>query len=324
MQLAAALDRIEKLLASERDAGMDALREAFRAYAPEALLAALTERIGHADPRIGATLATAGGALVEQGAPATAFGRALVGSVVAACEGARRDGPDSAAAASLAMWYRPAVACWTRDLALLREVQRMSELRDAVASLGSETETTHWLSLLFETVFDARFVALFPELGEAWMFTADGVNDMGQLTVLLSDALADPLARIAASGPAAAEALAIMRGAGPQQGKHAYSSSFHIYPRQAIRGPGGMPEDDVHTWKAPGGTGTHSLPADFLLGTLDTIDGARLITVVGPNAPGRRFVRIIPSVRTFAALPALVRDVAPADYATWLSRARAS
>src|SRR5690606_25556505 len=81
---------------------------------------------------------------------------------------ARRDLVAVQAWFSMDIWYRPAVATWTREPALLREVQGNRELRAALARLGSATETSHWLSLLVETVFDASFVIVFPETGEAW------------------------------------------------------------------------------------------------------------------------------------------------------------
>jgi len=54
---------------------------------------------------------------------------------------------------SLETWYRPAVAAWTREPAVLREIQANATIRAALAALGSTTATTHWLSQLIETVF---------------------------------------------------------------------------------------------------------------------------------------------------------------------------
>lgn len=209
---------------------------------------------------------------------------------------------------SLEMWYRPAVATWTRDTAALRDVQRNETLRHAIATLGGSTETSYWLSLLIETLFEARIVVLLPELSEAWSVVADGVVDMGQLSVLLSEALAEPLGTLGASGVADAQVLAVMRGDGPQQTDDAYGCSFHLYQAEAVDDKG-MPRDGAFQWEAPGGTGTHSLPPDFLPGTIQVSDGARVLVLVGPNAPGMRFTRVIPAVRTFEALAA--RLVAP-------------
>ena len=221
---------------------------------------------------------------------------------------ALRDRAATRAWRSLEMWYRPAVAAWTRGPDVLREVQLDGELRRAVATLGGATETSLWLSQLLAAVFDARFVARFPELGESWTFLADGVTDMGQLSVLLSEALADPLARIGVDTIADEGVLAVMRGDGPQQGEGTYGCGFHVYPIEAVDPADGLPKDGRHTWRAPGGTGTHSLPPDFLPGELPVSDGVREIVVVGPNTPGMRFVRGIPAVRTFDGLRARVRD----------------
>src|SRR5262245_40676661 len=112
-------------------------------------LDAVIPRADHDDPRTGAYLVLAGGALVESGAPAREIGRALVAPVGRACQPARRfvarvaelpdepgddafevgdrsisratldaigaaDGEAVVAWLSLEHWYRPAVACWTR------------------------------------------------------------------------------------------------------------------------------------------------------------------------------------------------------------------
>ncbi|HEY5923295.1 MAG TPA: hypothetical protein VIV11_16560 [Kofleriaceae bacterium] len=226
---------------------------------------------------------------------------------------------------ALDVWYRPAVATWTRDTDVLRDVQRSSTMRAALAELGSATETSHWLSLLIETVFDASFVALFPETNEAWRLTADGVVDMGQLSALITPALREPLARIGITEMPDDEILAVMRGTGPQQGEGTYSCQFHCYPVQAIDPQSGMPRDEVHMWSAPGGTGTHSLPPDFLPGTLGVIDGARVLLVVGPKSPGMRFVRSMPAVRTFDGLRARVSSgtkLSPADTQKWFDAAK--
>ncbi len=210
---------------------------------------------------------------------------------------------------SLEMWYRPAVACWSRSRAVLREVQANPALRSAIAAIGRETDTAYWLSVLIETLVDAPVVVLVPELEEAWSMTLDGVVDMGQLTVLMSRTLADPLGRIGGSGVATDEELAVMTGEGPQSGGGGYSSSFAFYPPEACDPIDALPRDGIHLWSAPGGTGSHSLPGDFLPGTLAPIDGARMLVMVGPKAPGMRFVRIIQSARMFEALTAKVTNV---------------
>ena len=130
---------------------------------------------------------------------------------------------------SMDLWYRPAVATWTREPAVLREMQQSPSLRAALRALGSVTETSHWLSLLIETVFESPFLFLFPETKEAYRLTIDGVSDMGQLSALVAPALREPLERIGITDQPDEEILAVMRGDGPQQGEGTYSCGFHCY-----------------------------------------------------------------------------------------------
>jgi hypothetical protein len=164
-----------------------------------------------------------------------------------------------------------------------------------------------------------------PELEEAWSMKIDGVVDIGQLTVLASKVLADPIARVGGSGIAKEDELAVMTGEAAQSGEGGYSSSFAFYPPESCDPGDGLPRDGIHLWSAPGGTGTHSLPADFLPGTLPETDGVRLLVLVGPNAPGMRFVRIIQSARMFEALTAKITEVKqllPAQAKALFERAR--
>ncbi len=351
MDIALDLDRIEQLFdGNDQDAAMAALSQFFgraREVAPDEALAAIASRLGRVkNLTTAAKLALAGGALAECGAPAGAIGRAIVAPVTRALiEGQRlidacrdrheEDGEidvggakvsqakldeleaadrDAARAwASLETWYQPAAATWTRELSVLHEVQRDTKLRSALAAAGKSSSTSYWLSLLVETVFDAPFIVLFPETGEVWRAILDGVVDVGQLSVLLSDALVTPLRRIHASPPADPGVLDVMRGHGPQQDEGGYGCSFHLYPPEAVDPATGMPQDGRHTWSAPGGTGSHSLPPDFLPGTLPVRDLARILVVVGPKAPGMRFTRAIGNSRMFSGLPASVHHVQRLD-----------
>ena len=349
MNLAQALSVANEFFhAGDLQKGMRSLVDVFNscsdnADARDLLLTWVIERVGHPDPEFGAHIAVVGGALIENGGSAERFGRALIEPVEASLIHGRRlleraealpdePGDDSIPVGdrqlspatlrgiaeqdvdavngwiALETWYRPAVAAWTRAPEVLREVSARPSFRPALTALGRTNATSHWLSQLIETVFDAPFVVVVPELGEAWSFRADGVVDLGQLTVLLSEALADPLARIGASGVAKRDVLDVMAGVGPQQGEGSYSSTYAFYPVEAIDAAG-LPQDGVHEWRAPGGTGTHSLPADFLPGTIVERDGSRVLAMVGPKGPGLRFARVIPAVRTFDALPAKISGV---------------
>jgi hypothetical protein len=354
------LDAIIARFASRDASGaIDALFAFARAHEDEQCddaLAALCSKLDDiADPQCAAFFATAAGALVEAGASASELARAVVEPVRDALHDAARllerapdrheDGAqheigewqlsqeslheiarDDAACVqawfSLANWYRPAVAAWTRSPEALVQIQQDAALRAALAALGHATETSHWLGLLFGAVFDARLVVTFPELREAWSVGIDGVVDIGQLSVLLAVALADPIARIDAASPLEGDIADVMRGPGPQQGKGSYGCRFHLYPTEAIDPADGLPKDGRHRWLAPGGSGEHSLPPDFLVGDITPRDGARVLVLVGPNTPGKRFVRVIGAVRTFDKLVARVdraERLSDVDARRWLS-----
>jgi hypothetical protein len=360
MSLESQLDRVEALLAGE-DAGaaqeaLVGLLDALKAGSPadrSAAVAAIAARVGHQDPHVGSYLGLLGGALL---APAQPLALALCESLRRVVAAASRflvlarqfavlgedppadddadppadgDGvieigdlrlPASALDAlattdwfaarsffSLEIWYRPAAAAWTRHLATLRDRQADREFCDGVAAIGGASSGGHWLGLLLGTAIDAPLVIL--------------------LSVLLSASLAEPLARIGASGPADEAMLAVMRGAGEQQVDASYSASFHLYSWQAMDPASGLPQDGRFEWRAPGGKGDHSLPPDFLPGTLEPLRGARVLLLVGPNTGGLRFVRVIGGSRMFSGLRAELRDVRRLgrdDTARWYDAVRAA
>lgn len=219
------------------------------------------------------------------------------------------DEPAAAAAwSSLGAWHLPIVAGWTRDTATLREVQGDRALREGVEAVASEGGVI-WVANLLATPFDAPLVVILPELDEAWSVRMSGVADVGQLSVLLSRALADPLGRLG-SEPADDAVFDCMSGAGPQQVSASYQARFQLYPWEALDLESGLPKSGLHEWKAPGGFGNHSLPPDFWPGALDPIaDGLRVVLAVRSGAPGTfNLTRILGGSRAFAALPARLTD----------------
>jgi hypothetical protein len=306
----------------------------------------IANRLGRLHPQVAAHLALGAGALVESGVSAAVLGHAMLDPLERILAEASRfidhleaveDSSDEGAVPigrrtiaradidaiadddyrsvasffSLETWYRPAVAAWTRDRASLVEFGKRPRMRKALSDLGDSNDGSFWLSILIDATVEERFVFLFPELDEAYEAVLDGVVDCGQLAVLASEALTDPLSRIGAGEIASDEALAVMRGTGPQQDPNAvFSAAFHFYPWNAINPATRLPEDERITWSAPGGTGTHSLPPDFLPNTLEPLDGRRILAVVGPSAQGGlRFTRAIGATRMFSALPASVGGV---------------
>jgi hypothetical protein len=332
----------------------------------EALQALCDKLDDIADHQCTAMFATAAGALVENGASATPLARALLEPLRESMRDAARllerapsvheeggefeiGGSKLTRAAldeiahddiacvgawfSLAQWFKPVVAAWTRDTRVLREFREDADLRDAVAALGSTTETSHWVRRLLGTVVDERLVVVFPELGEAWSLVADGVVEIGQLSVLLAKPLADPIDRIGATSQLADHIVEVMRGNAEQESDGMYSCKFHLYLTEAIDPADGLPKDGRHRWEAPGGAGDHSLPPDYLVGDIAPRGDTRVLAMVGPRAPGavtlagagKRFFRAIPAVRMFDPLRASVDRVErlPAsEVQRWSSPAR--
>jgi hypothetical protein len=134
--------------------------------------------------------------------------------------------------------------------------------------------------------------------------------DTGQLTILLSEPLDDPFRRVGASGRAPASVLAVARGEGPQEIEDTYEASTHVYPWPAMNPETGLPEPGRARWEAPNGSGSHSLPPDYLPADLPTLDGERILLAVGPRVPGDkvpRFTRILAGFRMFDGLKAGLR-----------------
>lgn len=329
-----------------------------------AALEALSDRLAAAHPELGAQLATLGGAIVEMGGvSAGPFARALAVPVRAVLASARRflesvaaapaDDSDDAADLgvnrisardllaieardphavasfqSLETWYRPVVAAWSRDVDALREAQSDAALRGDVLALGGVSEGTAWLSMLLNTLVDAPLVLLVPELHEAYSITATGVVDCGQLSVLLSDALPELMARIGCPAVAPADVLAVMRGEGEPQAESAFTAAFHLYGWRALCPAAAPSGGDPCDWLAPGCARAHSLPPDFMPGKIEPLQGARVFALAGPAAPGGiRYVRSIGATRMFDALRADLkgpRRLPAAEAGTWLEAVRAA
>jgi hypothetical protein len=165
---------------------------------------------------------------------------------------------------SFDIWYRPAVAAFSRAPSVLRDLQKTPALSEALAVIDAASEGFYWLTVLIGSSIEQSFILLFAELDEGYRVTVDGVSDCGQLSALLSEPLREPLARIGVTKTASTEMLAVMSGAGPQQNERAsYGCDFHLYPWQAMDPQTGRPKDERFWWRALSGGGNHSLPGDF-------------------------------------------------------------
>lgn len=346
-----ALVELSQLIGDLTEVPPDARAEALRV---------IVSRIDHEEPQLGAHLALAAGALVEGGLDARPLARAVVAPLARALAASKRfveraetmphagddvdglpvgdkvlanesvdaiaeeDHESVAAFFSLDTWYRPAVAAFTRDIPTLREAQRDGAFDASLGALQGKSPAAHWIAMLRKVLFDGAFVVLFPEIDEGYAFSTWGVADMGQMFVLLADLLHEPLARIGATVRPAPNVVASMRGEQVDE-RGTFEAAFHLYAWQAFEPRTGLPRDGRFSWTAPGGTGNHSLPADFLPADVTPLHAgateARVILCVGPDAEGGvRFSRSFDAVRTFSALPAHiegVRKLDAAELAAW-------
>lgn len=322
-----------------------------------AILDEVIARVGSAPPLAAAQLALLGGALIEGDHAADTLAAALRNPLVSAMQLAARfiervqaaadsdppgedddlddlglvtiataaglaeaDPDGHAATASLEIWYRPVVACWSRVEGAPARARDDVELMTLLMGLEART-TTSWIATLCFALRRDPFVVLIPELDEAFSLRVDGVVDMGQLSMMLGAALADPLARLGCSAPPADNVIATMRGEGPQELGESWSCDFHVWPWQAFDPELGLPSVQRYQWRAPGGTGGHSLPSDFRPGELVPIGGVRVVVLTGPKGPVT-FVRSLAATRMFSSVVAEVsgvRKLSDAEKASWLS-----
>ncbi len=314
-----------------------------------ALLAELVARVDHEQPALGAHFALAAGALVEGGLDARDLAEALVAPVTRAVTSARRfvelaeaypdepsamaddddavevgtrtlsgeslaaiaDEDDDAVASYFALdtWHHPVLTAWTRDLRALAAAQSDVDMAAAVAELAGRSEGAQWLSMLLRVPVEAPFVVLVPELEEAYSMKVTGTTELGQLLVLLAEALPDVFARLGAEAPAA-EVASVMRGAGPQQLEASYPATVRLHPWESIDPATGLPARASSRWAIASSHGTEadtSLPDSAAPGDLRPFaDGTRVLVLAKSGT-----ARPIAAARTFPALAARFTHVAP-------------
>jgi len=226
---------------------------------------------------------------------------------------------------SLETWYLPVVAAWSRVPRHLKAAQEDVGFMHHLGALD-RAGGAYWMSILLGAAIDQPLVILVPELNEAYSLRIDGVCDMGQLSVLVSEPLRPVLLRLGADARASETMLRVMSGDGPQQVDASFGARFHFYDWRAVNPETGAPEDGRFTWLAPGGSGTHSLPADFQPSAVKPLGGTRVLVLVGPRGTNTvTWERIIGGTRSFGALQARVHDVqqlSEADAKSWAAAVR--
>ena len=322
-----------------------------------AILDEVVARVGTAPPLAAAQLALLGGALIEGDHAADVLAGALRDPLVSAmrlaarfleCMQAAADNdppgedddlddlglvtvataaglaeadPDGhAALASLEIWYRPVVACWSRVDGAIARARDDVELMTLLLALEARTATS-WIATLCFALRRDPFVVLIPELDEAFSLRVDGVVDMGQFSTMLGAALAEPLARLGCGAPPGDDVIATMQGEGPQELGVSWPCDFHLWPWQAYDPELHLPSVQRYQWRAPGGTGGHSLPSDFRPGALAPIGGVRVVVLTGPKGPVT-FVRSLAATRMFSSVVAEVsgvRRLSGEEMESWLS-----
>lgn len=329
------------LRAGEVDAGYSEIsrlvRETNETPERDVLYRELVGRLGAPSARIGACFAIAAGAMVESGADPQPLGHAIRAPLTRALIAAKRcielaetiedelaiEGGQTIGDAqlspekmreliaedpvaveaffSLGTWYRPAIASWTRARAALAEAREDTIFQGALAEVREAVEGGDWLAALSAVLQDAPFVVLIPELQKGYSFALDGCTDVGQLMILLADALGgDIFAELGCASRAPHQAIVeVMTGAGPQSISENYSADFHLFPRQSLA----------------------ALPPDFLPSAIAPIDGARVLLLVGPKTLA--FTQQLPVSRMFDPLRAQIarlRPLSAQETQTWMAR----
>ena len=323
-------------------------------------LAIIAAAFHHEQPDLAANLALACGALVERGAPVERLARAIAQPIthhvqraaefvaLAEAEEPAKEGEAgglwlgsysisqasleelhakhpvlAASFQSLEVWFRPVVAMWSRCRPVLNEQRQNTALREGLERV-SAVSSAHWIRVLLGDTFEDPFIILAPEANLGFEVILDGVCDCAQLVVLFAGQV--PLDAIGVTKRPSETMLAVMGGNGPQQADASYESDFHFYAWNAMNPETGMPENDRFTWQAPGGSGSHSLPADFQPSAIEVLHGRRVLLAVGPNADASLFRRLISGTRSFGVQSATVevKPMSAEEVATWMNHVKSA
>jgi hypothetical protein len=135
----------------------------------------------------------------------------------------------AAALAHLREWVLPAVACLTRDRALLARFTRDAALVAKARALG-ESEAA-WLTQLAATQLDAPWRAVCVDEGRAFELRVDGVCSNFELHALVGEALVE---RGVAGHRNPADVLDVVRGASDHAERTIVEGAFELFVPAAL------------------------------------------------------------------------------------------
>jgi hypothetical protein len=322
-----------KQIKSAGQAVFNALQTSSREQALEGL-ATLGRGILSPSDQVAAFIAMMCGALVEQGAPANLVADPLLercgGALALAteffetCITARPtkqelEGENFDAAVALAAkghptefagWdmldklFPPVIAVLSSDQTYRTQAQSMRGQLDRLADYHN---AARWIQKMLTVLHDEPYVAIEPSTRLGIVGKMSGLSENFQLNVLLMDVFPNSGVR-----RVSAEAAAIARGKGPQQGVEILTGAWNLYTARALRSDGTLP--DVRD----SSTSDHWIWNEGNPTDIPAIDGFRAI-LLGPPSYSRTWK----SQRDFANLPAemtVERELTPHEIDQWLGR----
>jgi hypothetical protein len=274
------------------------------------------------------------GALVEQGAPANLvadpllerFGGALASAsnfydACIAAQSPKREPDDENFDAVVTLtakrhptefagWdmlnkmFPPVIAVLSSDQTYRTQAQSM---RGQLDRLAEHNNAAHWIRKMLFVMHDEPYVAIEPATRLGIVGKMSGISENFQLNVLLMDVFPNSGAR-----RVSAEAAAIARGQGAQQGTEILTGAWNLYTARALRPDGTLPNVSDHSasnhWIWNEGN-----PTDILV-----VDGFRAI-LLGPPS----YARTWKSQRDFANLAAemtVEHELASPEIDQWVRR----
>jgi hypothetical protein len=200
--------------------------------------------------------------------------------------------------------FPPVIALLSSDQACRARAQSMRGQLDRLADYNN---AARWVQKMLTVLHDEPYVAIEPTTRRGIVGKMSGISENFQLNVLLMDVFPNSGAR-----RVSAEAAAIARGNGPQQGTEILAGAWNLYNARAMR-PDGTLSDAKDNSSSDHWIWNEGKPTDIV-----AVDGYRAI-LLGPPSYSRTWK----SQRDFANLSAemsVERELAPQEVDQWLSR----